>query len=52
MHCHTVAGQVLFQLLEQVGQLGERAGTDRIAQFTQVFSFVGIAESSCPLGHQ
>lgn len=52
VHCHTVAGQVLFQLLEQVGQLGQRAGLDRIAQCAQVFSFVGIAESRCPLGHQ
>ncbi|MNE02953.1 hypothetical protein D3C80_954380 [compost metagenome] len=52
VHCHTVAGQVLFQLLEQVGQLGERAGTDCIAQCAQVFSFMGIAESGCPFGHQ
>ncbi len=52
VHCHTVAGQVLFQLLEQVGQLGERTRPDRVAQGTQVFSFMGIAERRGPLGHQ
>ena len=52
VHCHTVAGQVLFQALEQVGQLGQRPGANRIAQGAQVFALKGIAERCRPLGHE
>ena len=52
MHLHAITGQVSFQLLKQIGQLGQGARPNRIAQGAQTFTFVSIAERGRALGHQ
>ena len=52
MHFHAQTGQVAFQLLQQIGQFGQRTLADVLAQGAQHLQFLFVRQHDFALGHQ